>query len=121
MGDKGEPQISACKGSDNWTCVTFRPDLAKFGMVALTDAMVALMRKRVYDMAGVLGKTVKARHACLASGVLHACMHAKNLPKRMVEHAVPRGAACSSGAMNLVTPVSGLLRQHASLLGAAQH
>ena len=63
MGDKGEPQISACKGSDNWTCVTFRPDLAKFGMVALTDAMVALMRKRVYDMAGVLGKTVKARHA----------------------------------------------------------
>ena len=72
MGDKGEPQISACKGSDNWTCVTFRPDLAKFGMVALTDAMVALMRKRVYDMAGVLGKTVKAR--CAHARPRAACM-----------------------------------------------
>ena len=63
MGVKGEPVLSGCKASDNWTCVTFRPDLAKFGLARLEEAMVALMRKRVYDLAGVLGKTVKARDA----------------------------------------------------------
>lgn len=55
----GTPKITACKPSDNWTCVTFKPDLAKFGMHELEADTVALMRKRVYDLAGVLGKTVK--------------------------------------------------------------
>lgn len=55
----GTPKITACKPSDNWTCVTFKPDLAKFGMQELEADTVALMRKRVYDLAGVLGKTVK--------------------------------------------------------------
>ena len=48
------------QASDNWTCVTFKPDLAKFGMTELEAETVALMRKRVYDMAGILGKGVKA-------------------------------------------------------------
>ena len=33
MSGKSEPAISACKSTDNWTCITFKPDLAKFGMV----------------------------------------------------------------------------------------
>jgi len=33
MSAKGEPVITACKATDNWTCITFKPDLAKFGMV----------------------------------------------------------------------------------------
>ena len=53
------PQVTACKASDNWTSITFQPDLAKFGMTVLEADTVALMRKRVYDLAGVLGKTVK--------------------------------------------------------------
>ena len=52
-------QVTACKASDNWTSITFSPDLAKFGMAHLEAHTVALMRKRVYDLAGVLGKTVK--------------------------------------------------------------
>jgi hypothetical protein len=28
-------QVSACKSSDNWTCITFSPDLAKFDMLDL--------------------------------------------------------------------------------------
>ncbi len=59
MGVKQEPVIKACKASDNWTCVTFKPDLAKFGMSVLEEQTVSLMRKRVYDLAGVLGKGVK--------------------------------------------------------------
>ena len=47
------------QASDNWTRVTFTPDLAKFGMTELEADTVALMRKRVYDMAGILGKGVK--------------------------------------------------------------
>ena len=59
MGSKSEPRITACKSSDNWTCIAFSPDLAKFGMEMLEQDTVALMRKRVYDLAGVLGKGVK--------------------------------------------------------------
>ncbi|CAL8463907.1 g3442 [Coccomyxa elongata] len=59
MSVKEEPVIKACKASDNWTCVTFTPDLAKFGMSILEEQTVSLMRKRVHDLAGVLGKTVK--------------------------------------------------------------
>ncbi|KAL3537453.1 hypothetical protein ACH5RR_000819 [Cinchona calisaya] len=59
MGNKSEPVISKCKESENWTKVTFKPDLAKFNMTHLEDDVVALMKKRVVDMAGCLGKTVK--------------------------------------------------------------
>lgn len=59
MGKKSEPQITKCKQGENWTKVTFKPDLAKFNMTHLEDDVVALMRKRVVDMAGTLGKTVK--------------------------------------------------------------
>ena len=31
MTVKGEPIIKPCKASENWTCVTFKPDLSKFG------------------------------------------------------------------------------------------
>ena len=44
--------------------MTFSPDLSKFGMAELEADTVALMRKRVYDMAGILGKGVKACALC---------------------------------------------------------
>ncbi|GAV86071.1 DNA_gyraseB domain-containing protein/DNA_topoisoIV domain-containing protein/Toprim domain-containing protein/HATPase_c domain-containing protein [Cephalotus follicularis] len=59
MGNKSEPKITKCKEGENWTKVTFKPDLEKFNMSHLEDDVVALMRKRVFDMAGCLGKTVK--------------------------------------------------------------
>lgn len=59
MGNKSQPVITKCKESDNWTKVTFKPDLAKFNMTHLEDDVVALMKKRVVDLAGCLGKTVK--------------------------------------------------------------
>ncbi|KAM3272081.1 hypothetical protein ACQJBY_042337 [Aegilops geniculata] len=59
MGKKLEPEIKNCEQSENWTRVTFKPDLAKFNMTELDNDVLALMRKRVVDMAGTLGKTVK--------------------------------------------------------------
>lgn len=75
MGKKSPPTIKSCKASENWTCVTFKPDLAKFGMSELEDDTVALMRKRVYDLAGVLGKGVKViHHVSLVSTGKHMAM-----------------------------------------------
>lgn len=59
MGKKSEPTITKCKEGENWTMVSFKPDLAKFNMSHLEDDVVALMKKRVIDIAGCLGKTVK--------------------------------------------------------------
>ncbi|KAK4770618.1 hypothetical protein SAY87_031150 [Trapa incisa] len=59
MGKKSEPIITKCKEGENWTKVSFKPDLFKFKMSHLEDDVVALMKKRVVDMAGCLGKTVK--------------------------------------------------------------
>ncbi|KAK6928758.1 Histidine kinase/HSP90-like ATPase [Dillenia turbinata] len=59
MGYKSNPVITKCKEGENWTKVTFKPDLAKFNMTHLEDDVVALMKKRVVDLAGCLGKTVK--------------------------------------------------------------
>lgn len=59
MGAKSEPTVSKCRASENWTKITFKPDLAKFSMTCLEDDVVALMKKRVIDVAGCLGKTVK--------------------------------------------------------------
>lgn len=64
MTKKGTPKITSCKASDNWTCVSFKPDLAKFGMDHLEEDTVALMRKRVYDLSGILGKGVKVGGMC---------------------------------------------------------
>jgi len=44
-------KISSVKGED-WTKVTFRPDFVKFGMQSIDDDFEALVKRRVYDMAG---------------------------------------------------------------------
>ncbi|XP_006296839.2 DNA topoisomerase 2, partial [Capsella rubella] len=59
MGKKSEPVITKCNKSENWTKVTFKPDLTKFSMTELESDVVALMSKRVFDIAGCLGKSVK--------------------------------------------------------------
>ncbi|XP_052620374.1 DNA topoisomerase 2 isoform X2 [Lactuca sativa] len=59
MGKKSEPTITKCKSGENWTMVSFKPDLTKFGMECLEADVVALMKKRVVDLAGCLGKSVK--------------------------------------------------------------
>ncbi|XP_028090021.1 DNA topoisomerase 2-like isoform X1 [Camellia sinensis] len=75
MGKKSEPVITKCKESENWTKVTFKPDLAKFNMTHLEDDVVASMKKRVIDLAGCLGKTVKSMMSYVKT--LNSCVCSK--------------------------------------------
>ena len=49
----GEPEIEGYSGKD-YTIVTFYPEFRRFGMERFDDDIVSLMKKRVYDMAGLL-------------------------------------------------------------------
>ncbi|XP_035768053.1 DNA topoisomerase 2-alpha [Neolamprologus brichardi] len=51
MGRAGEAGIKPFDGEE-YTCITFRPDLAKFKMSILDKDTVALMTRRAYDIAG---------------------------------------------------------------------
>ena len=47
MSNAGTPNIVPFSGED-FTCITFQPDLKRFGMSTLDKDTVGLMRKRVY-------------------------------------------------------------------------
>ena len=43
----------------SFTSITFFPDLKKFGMKNLDNDIVCLMKKRVYDLAGIYAGRLK--------------------------------------------------------------
>ncbi|RVE59454.1 hypothetical protein OJAV_G00188610 [Oryzias javanicus] len=51
MGKAGDSSIKAFDGEE-YTCITFKPDLRKFKMSILDKDTVALMTRRAYDVAG---------------------------------------------------------------------
>ncbi|XP_008687694.2 DNA topoisomerase 2-alpha [Ursus americanus] len=51
MGRAGEMELKPFNGED-YTCITFQPDLSKFKMQSLDKDIVALMVRRAYDIAG---------------------------------------------------------------------
>uniref|UniRef100_A0A3Q3NNP3 DNA topoisomerase 2 n=1 Tax=Labrus bergylta TaxID=56723 RepID=A0A3Q3NNP3_9LABR len=51
MSKTAEPKIKFFDGED-FTCVTFQPDLSKFKMEKLDKDIVALLTRRAYDVAG---------------------------------------------------------------------
>jgi len=55
------PVITKCK-SKPYTKITFRPDYARLGLPSLTPDMLALFKKRVYDISAVTDKTLKVRY-----------------------------------------------------------
>ena len=58
LSSRSTPKITKLKAENpfTYTKITFQPDLAKFKLKTLTDDMVALMSKRVIDIAGVTSK-----------------------------------------------------------------
>ena len=50
MGKSTDPKIVPAKGED-YTCVTFYPDLKRFGMETLSRDTVDLFTRRAYDIA----------------------------------------------------------------------
>lgn len=61
MSKKGEAQISENNKNDDFTCITFYPDLRKFNMDKLDDDIISIMTKRVYDMAGTTPSKVSVK------------------------------------------------------------
>ncbi|RUP45793.1 hypothetical protein BC936DRAFT_147722, partial [Jimgerdemannia flammicorona] len=57
MSKKTSPKITTANKED-FTRITFKPDLAKFGMETIDDDLEALLKKRVYDLAGCV-KNIK--------------------------------------------------------------
>ena len=55
------PTITKCKNKP-YTKITFKPDYARLGISGLTPDMVALLKKRVYDISAVTDKTIKVKY-----------------------------------------------------------
>jgi DNA topoisomerase-2 len=56
-----EPVITKCK-TKPYTKITFKPDYARLGVPGLSSDMLALLRKRVFDVAAVTDKTLKVKY-----------------------------------------------------------
>jgi len=54
MGNCGKAKITKNPKNEEWTRITFRPDLKRFGMDKIDEDTAGLLRKRVYDMAGTV-------------------------------------------------------------------
>ncbi|GLB36598.1 putative control of topological states of DNA by transient breakage and subsequent rejoining of DNA strands [Lyophyllum shimeji] len=54
----GKAKITKNAKGEEWTRVTFRPDLKRFGMERIDEDTASLLRKRVFDMSGTV-KDVK--------------------------------------------------------------
>ena len=59
MGSKKAPKVKSTKKKEDYTKITFKPDLERFGMTHLDSDIIALMKKRVYDIAGTTPKNLK--------------------------------------------------------------
>ena len=60
MFDAQKEEISSFPGKE-FTQITFTPDFKKFGMKRLESDLVDIIKKRTYDMAGVLGAKVNVK------------------------------------------------------------
>ncbi|KOS14543.1 dna topoisomerase ii [Malassezia pachydermatis] len=54
MHKKDKPKITKNSRKEEYTCITFKPDLALFHMDSIDADTEALLMKRVYDMAGTV-------------------------------------------------------------------
>lgn len=53
MSVMGKSNITANPRGEEFTKITFKPDLAKFQMEEMDDDLEAIIKRRVYDIAGV--------------------------------------------------------------------
>lgn len=56
-----KPSITKCKNKP-YTKITFKPDYSRLGIAGLTPDIIALLKKRVYDVAAVTDKNLKVRY-----------------------------------------------------------
>jgi len=58
MGTMGKAAVTSNGKGEEFTRITFKPDLAKFGMTEMDQDLEDIIKRRVYDMAGTI-KNVK--------------------------------------------------------------
>jgi DNA topoisomerase-2 len=56
-----KPSITKCKNKP-YTKITFKPDYKRLGINGLTPDLIALLKKRVYDVAAVTDKNLKVKY-----------------------------------------------------------
>jgi len=56
------PKITKATNAKPYTKITFKPDYARLGIPGLSADMVALLKKRVYDISAVTDKTIKVKY-----------------------------------------------------------
>jgi len=56
-----KPSITKCK-TRPYTKITFKPDYARLGIAGLSPDMIALLKKRVYDVCAVTDKNLKIKY-----------------------------------------------------------
>jgi len=56
-----KPVITKCK-TKPYTKITFKPDYQRLGIQGLTHDLIALLKKRVYDVAAVTDKSLKVKY-----------------------------------------------------------
>ena len=56
-----KPSITKCK-TKPYTKITFKPDYKRLGINGLTQDIIALLKKRVYDVAAVTDKNLKVKY-----------------------------------------------------------
>ena len=57
-----KPKITKCTKAKPYTKITFKPDYARLGITGLNSDMIALLKKRVYDIAAVTDKALKVKY-----------------------------------------------------------
>ncbi len=60
LNEIGKPSITKCKNKP-YTKVSFRPDYQRLGIEGLSADMLALFKKRVYDVSAVTDKSIKVK------------------------------------------------------------
>lgn len=56
-----KPSITKCKNKP-YTKITFKPDFARLGINGLSNDMVSLLKKRVYDIGAITDKNIKVKY-----------------------------------------------------------
>jgi len=54
MGKEGAQSVTPNPRNEEYTKITFQPDLARFGMETIDEDTLSLLTKRVYDLAGTV-------------------------------------------------------------------
>jgi DNA topoisomerase II len=57
-----KPKITKAAKSKPYTKIVFKPDYARLGIQGLNDDLIALLKKRVYDVSAVTDKTIKVKY-----------------------------------------------------------